>query len=117
MSNKIQGLKSRIRDLPGMQVGSELSFRSPSRTEIAIERMTAEKVPAKVYGFMWNDCVHESSYELMSLHLTKAGAWRAMRAHLWEWAMQQREDSLRSGYDFTHRHSQAWNVREYEVQA
>ena len=31
------------------------------------------------YEFLYSDCVMESAYETMSLHKTKAGAYKAMR--------------------------------------
>lgn len=39
-----------------------------------------------VYGFFHNSCVYESAPALVSLHATKAGAWRAMHSQQWqEW--------------------------------
>jgi len=34
-----------------------------------------------VYAFLYNGCVHESSYATMSLHKTEAGAIAAMTKH------------------------------------
>ena len=34
------------------------------------------------YGFMYNDCVYESSYALISLHTTKNGAYKAMKKYI-----------------------------------
>jgi hypothetical protein len=35
----------------------------------------------KVYAFLYNDCIHESSYATMSLHRTPEGAEKAMNEH------------------------------------
>ncbi|MNS66166.1 hypothetical protein D3C72_993680 [compost metagenome] len=37
----------------------------------------------KLFGFFHNDCVVESAAALVSLHLTKAGAYRAMNRRQW----------------------------------
>lgn len=43
----------------------------------------------KVYLFQYNYCVYESGYVTMSIHRTKAGAYKAMRKHrvdeFYEW--------------------------------
>lgn len=47
-------------------------------------------VPTKFWGFFFNGCVYESSAALVSLHVTKRGALRAMIAHQrqrWEEAL------------------------------
>lgn len=36
----------------------------------------------EVYAFLYTDCIHESSFATMSLHRTKAGAYKAMRKFL-----------------------------------
>lgn len=48
----------------------------------------------KVYGFFHTTCVHESAAALVSLHTTKAGAWRAMWRYQWA-----RWEELRGGKD------------------
>lgn len=35
-----------------------------------------------VFGFYYNSCIFESSADLVSLHVTKAGAYRAMNKYL-----------------------------------
>jgi hypothetical protein len=47
-----------------------------------------------LYGFFHTACVHESAAALVSLHRTKAGAWRAMWRYQWG-----RWEELRSGKD------------------
>lgn len=36
----------------------------------------------KIYELLYCKCVHESSYAAISLHRTKAGAYKAMRNHI-----------------------------------
>lgn len=37
--------------------------------------------PLTVYQFLYNPCIHESGSVTVSLHLTKKGAWGAMKSH------------------------------------
>lgn len=37
-----------------------------------------------LYGFFHCDCIYESAYGLVSLHASKAGAYRAMVAYQWD---------------------------------
>ena len=69
----------------------------------------------KVYAFEWCDCVYESDFVVRSLHTKKDAAWRAMRYAVLDFAQRRRDDSIMSGYDFTHRHSSDWRIRELEV--
>lgn len=39
-----------------------------------------------LFGFFHTTCIYESAATLVSLHHTKAGAWKAMHKHQWdEW--------------------------------
>lgn len=40
--------------------------------------------PAQLWGFFHTTCIYESAAALVSLHRTKAGAWRAMWRRQWE---------------------------------
>ena len=70
----------------------------------------------KVYAFERCVCIYESGFSIESLHLTKAGAYKAMRKVLLErwnedrWGVSGRfapnDDPLRS---------QRWRIREIEV--
>lgn len=51
----------------------------------------------KLYGFFHNPCIHESMAGLVSLHASKAGAWRAMRARKWELEVGARDWRLHHG--------------------
>ena len=37
--------------------------------------------PSLLYAFLYNDCIHESSYQTMSLHYSEEGAKDAMVKH------------------------------------
>lgn len=50
-----------------------------------------------LYGFFHNSDTHESAPSLVSLHRTKAGAWRAMWRYQWDRWIEQR-------YDLSHTH-------------
>lgn len=48
-----------------------------------------------LWGFHYSSCYHESAAALVSLHLTKSGAYRAMRKAQWDfWVNSQEEDML-----------------------
>lgn len=68
----------------------------------------------KVYAFEWCDCVYESAFGVQSLHATKAGAYRAMRANVLAYAASEREMQL-SGYPNYRGIGAAWRVRSIEV--
>lgn len=72
-----------------------------------------------VYGYFINWCTYESAEGLHSLHDTKAGAWRALRAFKWDQAVGSRETHLRYGGcadDYRERDWTTHRVRELEVQ-
>lgn len=54
------------------------------------------KGQVEFWGFFHTTCVHESAAALVSLHTTKANAWRAMhRAQWFAWEAVQREPGER----------------------
>ncbi len=65
-----------------------------------------------LYGYFYNSCIYESAPGLVSLHQTKAGAWRAMRANKWEAAVLHRENDLRYG---NYGHPDAYIPQEWEA--
>lgn len=77
-----------------------------------------------LYGFFFNSCIYESAAALVSLHETKAGAYRAMvatqRAN-WELARDEKlVNSVRGGcreyFDYLgERRSQHFCVKPLEV--
>lgn len=50
-----------------------------------------------MFGYFRSSCIFESAAALVSLPRTKVGAWRAMRADMWDLAVQERELYLRYG--------------------
>lgn len=50
-----------------------------------------------VFGYFLNPCYHESAARLISLHTTKAGAWRAMHRSLWTLCVNARDYHLQFG--------------------
>jgi hypothetical protein len=71
-----------------------------------------------LFGYFHNPFIHESAEALVSLHHTKAGAWRAMRAGIFAAAVREREDHLRygKGYFDTNLRFEAFRVGPVEVQ-
>lgn len=70
--------------------------------------------PQTVYAFEFNSWVFDSGFLLVSLHTTKAGAYRAMMEHkrrLWYYERDRRwGDASEIGL------WQAWRIKEYRVQ-
>lgn len=50
-----------------------------------------------LYGFFYNPCTYESGEVLLSLHLSKVGAYRALRDYLWSQAVEGRNFHLQYG--------------------
>lgn len=79
----------------------------------------------KLYGFFYCDCIYESAHELVSLHETKAGAYRAMVAYQWaRWEEARDERNVnavrgfrrREYFDYLgDRRMQAFRVQPVEV--
>lgn len=73
----------------------------------------------KVFAFEWSDCIYESAYHVVSLHTTKAGAFRAMTTAANARWNECRRSSMQSG-SARPRHDpladEAWRVREITVQ-
>jgi hypothetical protein len=55
--------------------------------------MLASNSPV-VYTVWYNSCVYESAARTISIHQTKAGAWKALRKMLWDKAVDHREQGL-----------------------
>jgi hypothetical protein len=71
----------------------------------------------KVYAFEWCDCIYESAFGVVSLHSTKTGAYKAMRARLMDEAEEDRGDRILHGFAKGWKGSRFkdWRVREIEV--
>ncbi len=70
----------------------------------------------KAYGFMWNYCIWESSPHVESLHLTKEGAYKAMRIELIKRYNNWRNDCWLFGKD-DHKFGlhEWWGIKEFEL--
>lgn len=69
-----------------------------------------------VYTFEWCSCVYESDFSVESIHMTKAGAYKAMRKTLQErWVQQFSGDRYwrRLGNPLD---NQSWRICTVEVQ-
>lgn len=62
-----------------------------------IPRSTEEPGQVRLYGFFHCPCVYESAARLVSLHATKAGAWRAKHRHQWQRWEELRAPGYRRG--------------------
>lgn len=76
-------------------------------------------MPNMIYAFQWCDSVFESGFEVVSLHASKVGAYRAMRDYLLRECERDREDAIRNGECYRKgwnglRHK-AWRVHGFEV--
>lgn len=71
-----------------------------------------------VYAFEWCDCIYESAFAAVSLHMTKLGAYRAMKARIFNEWEEDRQLNWRSGLmrrvkPLDHK---AWRITSMEVQ-
>jgi len=66
----------------------------------------------KVYTFEYCGCIFESSYAVVSLHQTKATAWKAMNKYINENFQRDYDDRIRYGkYKSIH---SVWKFGEHE---
>lgn len=50
-----------------------------------------------LFGFFYNGMIHESAPALVSLHRSKATAWKAMRALMLAMAQEERDFAIQYG--------------------
>jgi len=71
----------------------------------------------KLYGFFYCPCIYESAPGLMSLHKSKDGAEKAMKAHKAKekimWARIYDDEEERKEFPFGSH--ERWDVQEVEV--
>lgn len=67
----------------------------------------------KVYVFYYNDMIEESSYAAVSLHRTKAGAYRAMRKFIVEECIKHNTHFRRHG---NYGRWERWYVGERKIE-
>jgi uncharacterized protein (DUF2461 family) len=69
-----------------------------------------------LYAFLYNSCIHESSYATVSLHYSKKGAKKAMRQHkqkaLDEFNEMYGQDNK---FDFKFGEHEDWCIETVEV--
>lgn len=72
-----------------------------------------------IYAFCYTSCVYESAHAPVSLHKTKAGAYRAMKRFLFE----QIENAYASQNAYGNRYWSkspldhcGWSIQEFEVE-
>ena len=61
---------------------------------------------SRVFAAMFSSCKYESALGIISLHATKAGAYKAVRKH----KMEEREEDKGIGWDL-----RAWAIKELIV--
>ncbi len=72
----------------------------------------------KIYEFLYCSCIYESSYATMSLHRTKAGAYKAMKKHKIDTYMEWYDKRALYGKEYTrfpYDFSQGWAIGEQEL--
>ena len=71
----------------------------------------------EVYSFQYCECIYESAFATMSLHKTKKGAYKAMRAFIEKDYEQWREDGCRYGKQiFKHGVHEDWIIVAIPIQ-
>jgi len=70
-----------------------------------------------VYAFGYCECIYESSTATMSLHQTKKGAYKAMRAHLDKGYAEWRDGQINHGkWKDKFGDMESWQVYPIEIQ-
>lgn len=73
----------------------------------------------KIYEFLYCSCIFESAYGTISLHRTKAGAYKAMRKHIMTKYQKWYDERILYGKDRRWGHKfgchEAWRVGEQEL--
>lgn len=65
------------------QHDAALVDKSPDLQEPLVDKTVKLQDRQRFWGFFHSTCIYESDAELISLHATKAGAWRAMHRAQW----------------------------------
>lgn len=61
-----------------------------------------------IWANMHNPMIYESEADVVSLHITKAGAWRAMRRNIFAKCVANREYSLLNGKRYACDSEMSW---------
>ena len=80
-------------------------------------REAVNVVHSEVYAFEWCGCVYESGFSVVSLHKTKAGAWKALRIELAQRWQQNRDRERHYGgrKGVKYLAHEAWRVQKQDV--
>ncbi|MGE8376285.1 MAG: hypothetical protein ACN6N5_13205, partial [Diaphorobacter nitroreducens] len=65
------------------EADARLVDKSPNLQEPLVDKTVKLQDRQRFWGFFHSTCIYESDAELISLHATKAGAWRAMHRAQW----------------------------------
>jgi hypothetical protein len=72
----------------------------------------------KIYEFLYCSCIYESSYAPISLHRTKAGAYKAMKKHKVDTFMERYDKRYLYGKEYTkfpYDFAQGWTIGVQEL--
>ena len=73
----------------------------------------------KVYLFLYNPCIWESSFCTISIHKTKLGAYRAMREHKLKCYEEYKkiENRFKNNKFFAHKfgEDECWTIKSQEI--
>lgn len=69
----------------------------------------------KVFEFLYTSCVYESAAATISIHLSKKGAWDAMKKHKLEQHNKWRVRSNNYRKSFKWNFAQGWFIEESEI--
>lgn len=75
---------------------------------------------SKSYAFMYSGCVYESAAAVVSMHWTKAGAYRAMNRYLFDRWQEHNTDPYRKKYTgrgtkVIDTRFQWWGIKEFAI--
>ena len=78
--------------------------------------MKNEQNCGRLYAFLYNSCIHESSWATISLHYSKEGAEKAMQEHK-EKALKEFNNAYENDnpFDFKFGEHEDWDVQEVVI--
>ena len=70
-----------------------------------------------VYEFIYNDCIHESSYATISTHKTLKGAYNAMRKFIYGSYLEWNDERIRFGKSKGEKpfYAERWRINKKEL--
>lgn len=84
----------------------------------AYAQIAIDAAMQSIHAFEWCDCIYESGFSVVSLHASKEGAYRAMKAYIFqawedELSLLSKIRHIRGGARLLS--TQAWRIKTYEV--